>query len=69
MKPTSLMIKDGKRSIIEAINSTQLPPCIIKLILQDINIQIDRLCIEEEKEDTKKYQEELEEQEKNKKGE
>lgn len=56
MKPTSLMIKDGKRDIINAINNTQLPPCIIKLILEDINMQVDKLCIEEEQRDIQEYQ-------------
>lgn len=59
MKPTSLMIKDGKKNIISAINNTELPPCVIKLILNDINIQVDRLCIEEEQKDIQEYQKEL----------
>ncbi len=63
MKPTSLMIRDGKKSIIKSINDTQLPPCIIKLILEDINSQVDKLCYEEEQRDIKEYQKELEKQE------
>ena len=65
MKPTSLIIRDSKKEIIKAINNTQLPPCIIKLILNDINIQIDRLCIEEEQSDIKEYEKELKKQQEN----
>lgn len=64
MKPTSLMIRDGEKKIIETINNTQLPPCIIKLILEKIKNQIDKLCYEEEQMDIKKYETE---KEKNKK--
>ena len=64
MKPTSLIIKDGKRKIISAINSTELPPCLLKLILQDISLQIDKLCIEEEENDLKEYEKELKKSEK-----
>ena len=51
MKPTSLMIRDGEKKIIETINNTQLPPCIIKLILEMIKNQVDKLCYEEEQMD------------------
>lgn len=57
MKPTSLMIRDGEKDIINAINNTQLPPCIIKLILENIKNQVDRLCNEEEKRDIQEYKE------------
>lgn len=66
MKPTSLMIKEGKKNIIKSINDTQLPPCIIKLILSDINIQVDKLCFEEEQRDMQEYNEELKRKEKSK---
>ena len=56
MKPTSLMIRDGEKKIIETINNTQLPPCIIKLILEKIKNQVDKLCYEEEQMDIKKYE-------------
>lgn len=60
MKPTSLMISEGKQNIIKAINDAQLPPCIIKLILENINSQVDKLCYEEEQRDIQEYQKKLE---------
>ena len=43
---------------------TELPPCLLKLILQDISLQIDKLCIEEEENDLKEYEKELKKSEK-----
>ena len=64
MKPTSLMIRDGEKKIIETINNTQLPHCIINLILEKIKNQVDKLCYEEEQMDSKKYETEKEENKK-----
>lgn len=63
MKPTSLMIRDGEKDIINAINNTQLPPCIVKLILEKIENQVNKLCYEEEQRDIQEYKEELKTQE------
>jgi hypothetical protein len=60
------MIRDGKKSIINAINNTKLPPCIVDLILNDIKNQVDILCKEEEQSDFKNYQKKLKIIEKNK---
>lgn len=61
MKPLSLKIKEGKSKIISAINETELPPCIIKMILQDIDLQVERLHKEEERIDIESYENELKE--------
>ena len=60
MKPTSLMIKDGKENIIKTINETELPPCVIKLIIKDIMNEIEKLCYQEEKRDLEEYTKSLE---------
>lgn len=56
MKPTSLMIKDGQKNIIKAINETELPSCVIKLILKDIMNEVEKLCYQEEQSDLKQYE-------------
>lgn len=56
MKPTSLLIKDGQKNIIKAINETELPPCVIKLILKDIMNEVEKLCYQEEQSDLKQYE-------------
>ena len=56
MKPTSLMIKKKKKNIIKAINETELPPCVIKLILKDIMNEVEKLCYQEEQSDLKQYE-------------
>lgn len=64
MKPISLLIRDAQKAIVEAINSSQLPPSILEQIIAPIHAQIAQAAQQEIAQADKEYTEEGEPDEK-----
>lgn len=58
-KPISIAINETKNTMIEAINASGLPPCILLEILNALSSQISALAKSELEKDTKEYIEAL----------
>lgn len=58
-KPISLLIKDSKQSIINTINETNLPPCLLEPIIKEIYFEVQGLVKQELVKDEKDYNESL----------
>ena len=70
-KPISLIIEDARQTIVQAINSTDLPPVLLESIIKDIYNEIRQLELEQYKSDKAEYERslQLEQAEKNKQSE
>ena len=58
MKPISLIIRDTQKAIVEAINSSQLPPSVLEQIVAPIHQQIAQAAQAEIAQAEKEYTEE-----------
>ncbi len=54
-KPISLQLDDLRNTLVEIINSSKLPPCLIKPIVKEIYDQINILYVQEIEKDRKTY--------------
>lgn len=41
-KPLSVIIEDAKRSLIEAVNGSGLPPVILEYLVRDIYVEVSK---------------------------
>ena len=57
MKPISLLIRDAQKAIVEAINSSELPPSILEQIIAPIHAQIAQAAQAEIAQAEKEYKE------------
>lgn len=55
-KPVSLIVQDAQKEIVDIINKTNLSMYVVKVMLNDICKEVDRV----EQEEISKYYEELE---------
>lgn len=55
-KPLSLIVQDAQKEIVDIINNSKLSMYVIKVMLNDIYREVERV----EQEEIKKYYEELE---------
>ena len=58
MKPTSLKIRDLKEKLVNVINESDLPVCIIDLIFKEALTQISSACSDEYFYDLEQYKNE-----------
>ena len=58
-KPISISINETKNTIIQALNDSKLPPCILLEILNSVSSQMSMLSKQELEFDTKNYIEAL----------
>lgn len=58
-KPISIAINETKNTIIQALNDSKLPPCILLEILNSVSSQMSMLSKQELESDTKNYIEAL----------
>lgn len=65
MKPISLIIRDTQKAIVEAINGSQLPPCLLEAVLNPIYHQIAQAAQAEIAQAEKEYKEGQEDAESN----
>lgn len=63
-KPIALIIKDTRKQIINALNESQLPPCLLEAVLNPIYQQIAQAAQTEIVQAEKEYTEEGETDEK-----
>ena len=66
-KPISIAINETKNTMIEAINASGLPACILLEILNSLVSQVNTLAKSELEKDTKDYVEALKAEQDNKK--
>ena len=66
-KPISIAINETKNTMIEAINASGLPACILLEILNSLSSQINTIAKSELEKDTKDYVEALKAEQDNKK--
>ena len=59
-KPVSIIIMEARKTIEDAINSTQLEPSILSLILKDICKEVEQASNARLMADVAKYNQELE---------
>ena len=65
-KPISIAINETKNTMIEAINASGLPACILLEILNSLSSQINTIAKSELEKDTKDYVEALKAEQDNK---
>ena len=65
-KPISIAINETKNTMIEAINASGLPACILLEILNSLSSQINAIAKSELEKDTKDYVEALKAEQDNK---
>ena len=65
-KPISIAINETKNTMIEAINTSGLPACILLEILNALSSQVNTLAKSELEKDTKDYVEALKAEQDNK---
>lgn len=56
-KPIALIIKDTRRQIINALNESQLPPCLLEAVLNPIYQQITQAAQQEIAQAEQEYKE------------
>lgn len=56
-KPLSLVIKESKQTIIDAINSVNLHPTLLEMVVKDIYIEVQALNKSVCENELKEYQE------------
>ena len=59
-KPVSIIIMEARKTIEDAINSTQLEPSILSLILKDVCKEVEQASTAKLMADVNKYNQELE---------
>ena len=64
-KPISISINETKSTIIQALNDSKLPPCILLEILNSVSSQMSMLSKQELEFDTKNYIEALKDEQDN----
>ena len=64
-KPISIAINETKNTIIQALNDSKLPPCILFEILNSVSSQMSMLSKQELEFDTKNYIEALKDEQDN----
>ena len=64
-KPISIAINETKNTMIEAINASGLPACILLEILNSLSSQINTIAKSELEKDTKDYVEALKDEQDN----
>lgn len=65
-KPTSILINDFNEGLINLVNESNLPACVLEVMIRNVYISVLDLKNRELKGDTEKYQQELENLEKSK---
>ena len=65
-KPTSIRVNDFKEGLIQLVNESGLPACVLEVLIRNTYIEVLDLKNRELKGDTEKYQQELANLEKNK---
>lgn len=54
--PLSLLMAKTKKELINTINSSGLPPCILETIIKDIHIEVQNLAVQQLQEEQKQYE-------------
>lgn len=62
-KPTSIIIDEFKKEIVEIINNAELPLCIIESILKDLYSEVNILASQQLTKDKTAYEASLKEKE------